>query len=56
MVTIWIAKGWFGHWCLYAHGGKRRKWLGTFPSPEMARHAQSGFETECRRKGIAVSA
>jgi hypothetical protein len=55
MVTIWIAKGWFGHWCLYARGsGSKCKWLGTFPSPEMARYAQSGFVAECKQKGVVT--
>jgi hypothetical protein len=51
MLTVWIAKGWFGRWRLYARASGKSKWLGTFPTPEMARHAQMGFVIEAKQKG-----
>ena len=51
MLTVWIAKGWFGRWKLYVRGTGRVHWLGTFPTPEIARYAQEGFVTEAKQKG-----
>ena len=51
-MTVFIAKGWFGRWRLYARSNRQYKWLGTFPSPQMARHAQMGFVIEARKKGV----